>query len=319
MIWSKLTDRMRISIIIVTRNRARDLKQTLKAMREVEVADGMEAELLVVDNGSSDETAAVVAGCETGKFPVRYICEPRPGQASGRNRGLAETQGEMILFTDDDVRPPADWVLGMCEPMAQGKAEAVCGGVRLAPHLLRPWMTPMHRSWLASTEWITPGGVQSMVGANMAFSRSVLQRVPGFDPELGPGAAGFDDDGLFAAQLLAAGYRIHECMNVWVEHHFERSRLQRESWLSAARRRAESHAYRGHHWEHWRCRFSRLKALLAESRLALWRAGSRGCIREEGCFEAELDLVYQVALTRRLLQELKRERNYERRGLEKLH
>lgn len=160
---------MRVSIIIVTRDRAGDLKQTLQAMRQVAVTDGLEAELLVVDNGSSDETANVVMSCEPGSIPVRYTCEPRAGQSIGRNRGLAETTGEMILFTDDDVRPPVDWLSGMCEPMAQGRADAVCGGVRLAPHLLRPWMTQLHRSWLASTEWLTPGAVQSMVGANMAF------------------------------------------------------------------------------------------------------------------------------------------------------
>lgn len=309
---------MRASIIIVTRDRAGDLKQTLQAMRQVEVADGLEAELLVVDNGSSDETANVVESCEVGNIPVRYTLEPRAGQTTGRNHGLAGTTGEMILFIDDDVRPQADWLFGMCEPMVQGRADAVCGGVRLAPHLLRPWMTPMHRSWLASTEWLSPGTVQSMVGANMAFSRKVLHRVPGFDRELGPGAAGFGDDELFASQLIAAGYKIHDGMNVWVEHHFAPSRLTRESWLSAARRRGESLAYIGHHWVHWGCRFGCLKLLRAEARLAAWRAGNWDKPGDEGCAKAELDLVFQLAMVRGQLKERKRERNYERHGLVKL-
>ena len=309
---------MRLSIIIVTRNRAGDLLQTLQAIQSLAPADGLEAELLVVDNGSSDGTADVVSGCEAGSIPVRYIYEPRTGQAIGRNRGLVETTGEMILFTDDDVRPPLDWLSRMCEPMAQGKAVAVCGGVRLAPHLSRPWMTPLHRSWLASTEWIQPGGVQSMVGANMAFSRKVLQLVPCFDPELGPGAAGFGDDGLFASQLLAAGYKIHDGLDVVIEHHFDASRLTRESWLKAAEMRGNSHAYLGHHWEHWGCRFGRVKVLRAKARLATWRVRNGDRLHPEGCERAELDLVFELALARAHLKESARARNYDRHGLVKL-
>lgn len=309
---------MKVSIIIVTRDRASDLRQTLQSMRLVVPVDGLEAELLVVDNGSRDETADVVKYSDAGCIPVRYTHEPQPGQVIGRNRGLSETTGEMILFTDDDIRPPVDWLSGMCEPLADGKADAVCGGVRLAPHLLRPWMTSLHRSWLAATEWITPGEVQSMVGANMAFSRNVLQRVSGFDPALGPGASGFGDDGLFASQLLAAGYRIYDGMHVCIEHHFEPLRLKRESWLSAARRRGESHAYRGHHWEHWGCRLGRPRILRAAAKLMTWRMLNQDKLVEEGCDETELTLALDLAMLRSHVRASGRPRNYDRHGLTRL-
>ncbi|MEI6674030.1 MAG: glycosyltransferase family 2 protein [Verrucomicrobiota bacterium] len=309
---------MNASILIVTRNRASDLAQTLRAMRLVHIPDCLKVELIVIDNGSTDDTCEVVKTCDTGKLPLRYIHEPQVGQSVGRNRGMAESTGDVILFTDDDVRPPPEWVGKMCEPIIQGKAHAVSGGVRLVPDLLRPWMTWMHRSWLASTEWLSSGAVQSMVGANMAFLRAVLQRVPDFDPELGPGAAGFGDDGLFAAQLLAAGYQIHDCMNVCIEHHFEPSRLRRESWLSAARRRGESLAYIQHHWEHRECRFGRFKLLRAAAKLAAWRAANRHKLEDEGCSETELCLVLRLATARGNMKERKRERLYERHGLVKL-
>lgn len=309
---------MKASIIIVTRNRAADLLQTLEAMRHIAPADGLEVELLVVDNCSSDGTADIVKGFKSNGIPVRYAYEPRIGQTMGRNRGLAETAGEMILFADDDVRPPIDWLSGMCEPMAQGRADAVCGGVRLAPHLLRPWMTSLHRTWLASTEWITPGSVQSMVGANMALMRHVLQRVPCFDQELGAGALGFGDDGLFASQLLAAGFRIHDGRNVVIEHHFEPYRLKRGSWLDAARRRGESHAYRGHHWEHWGCRLGRARSLLAAARLVSWRMLNRKKIADDGCDEEELTLAFDLAMLRGHVRESRRPRNYDRHGLVRL-
>jgi len=309
---------MDASIIIVTRNRAADLKQTLQAMRCVVPPDGLKAEVLVVDNGSTDETAEVAKSSGTGGIPVRYACEPRTGQTLGRNRGLAETSGKWIFFTDDDVRPPANWLAAMCEPMAEGKAEAVSGGVRLAPSLERPWMTSMHRSWLAATDWITKGAPQSMVGANMAFSREVLGKVPGFDPELGPGASGFSDDHLFAMQIVTAGYRIIDRTDLQIEHHFDPSRLTRGSWLSAAEKRGASHAYVGHHWEHWGYRLGKSRLFLANRRLAAWRAAHPDEIREEGCSGEELALVYDCALIKGHIKEHKRPRKYTKHGLVKL-
>jgi hypothetical protein len=62
----------------------------------------------------------------------------------------------------------------------------VVGEVRLAPHLLRRWMEPMHRAMLAE---VRPNDERhGLVGANMAVSRECFDRVEGFDPALGPGA-----------------------------------------------------------------------------------------------------------------------------------
>jgi glucosyl-dolichyl phosphate glucuronosyltransferase len=309
---------MDASIIIVTRNRAADLKETLDAMKQVQVPDGMRAELLVVDNGSTDETSQVAQSVVIPRLLVRYLCEPNAGKTLGQNRGLAETTGKMILFTDDDVRPPPNWLAGMCGALILGKVDAVCGGVRIAPNLIRPWMTPMHRSWLASTEWLVAGNPQSMVGANMAFSRSVLSRVPGFDHELGPGAAGFGDDHLFASQLLAAGYKLHDRTDLQVEHHFDSSRLKREAWLSAAEKHGASHAYLGHHWEHWGYRLGKLRQIEAGRKLARWRSRHPDLIESEGCSEEELKLVYHWATVRGHRLVHRRRRNYERHGLVKL-
>jgi len=287
-------------------------------MQLVHIPECFKVEWIVIDNGSTDDTREVVKAFDTVSLPLRYIYEPRGGQSVGRNRGVAESTGDVILFTDDDVRTPPEWAIKMCDPIVHGKADAVSGGVRLAPNLLRPWMTWMHRSWLASTEWFSSATAQSMVGANMAFSRAVLQRVPHFDPELGPGATGFGDDTLFASQLLAAGYRIHDCMNVCIEHHFEPSRLRRESWLSAARRRGESLAYIQHHWEHLACRFDGFKLLRATAKYATWRAANNHKLEDEGCHEKELCLVLRLAMARWNFEERQRERVYIKNGLVRL-
>lgn len=308
---------MKVSIVIVTRNHAAELAVTLAVMKRLTNPETLETELLVIDNGSTDETREVVLSAAAGTPPIQYVHEPLPGQCHGRNRGLAESCGDVILFADDDVHPPVNWVGGMCEPIFGGMADACCGGVRLAPHLLRSWMTSTHRSWLAATEWIRAGAPDSLVGANMAFSRDVLRRIPGFDVELGPGKLGFWDDTLFSRQLIEAGYRITDCLATFVEHHLNPSRLKRESWLDAAKRRGESRAYVGHHWDHWGLRMGWLRVKQAEIRLNAWRASNREKLKPEGCDEEELTLIYELAQLKWRLRESHSPRNYERRGLKR--
>lgn len=308
---------MDVSIIIVTRNRAGDLKLTLEALKALEVPDGMKVEVLVVDNGSTDDTVEAVRSVKASSFQFRYLLEPAPGQTFGRNRGLAETTGNIILFTDDDVRPPCDWLLRMCDPIAGGVASAVRGGVRLAPNLVRPWMTDIHHSWLAATDHIVGGAEHGLVGANMGFSRSVLGRVPGFDTELGPGASGFADDDLFALQVQAAGFRIFDYSDVVIEHHFQESRLLRESWLKAAEQRGVSHAYVGHHWEHWGYRMGSLRAWRASWKLESWRKRNPDKLTTEGCDCQEMDLIYHKAIVDAHVALHHQERKYDYHGLVK--
>lgn len=307
---------MKVSVIIVTRNRASALAGTLSAIRAVAVPDGLKGELLVVDNGSTDNTAAVVGSAAHPSFAVRRVLESHRGAARARNRGLEETTGDLILFTDDDVHVPPEWLAGMCEPILQRKANVVAGGVRLAPNLVRDWMTFRHRSYLAATEWLDPEAPHSLVGANMAFSRDVLRRVPWFDPELGPGALGFGEEELFSAQLLKAGYPIFGRLEVWVEHHFDPSRLMRASWLETAERRGRVNAYITYHWHNRDYRLSKLRLALAAAKLTAHRALS-GRPPDEGCSERELQLLFQIGELRQYEIERHRVRNYERHGLAK--
>lgn len=306
---------MTVSIIIVTRNRAADLHQTLDVLERLQIPDGLKVEMLVVDNGSSDETSFVIHSAARSNQALRYTYVPGAGKANGQNHGIRATSGDVILLTDDDVHPPVNWLVEMCRPLLEGKAEVVSGGVRIAERLLRPWMTSMHRSWLASSEWLTPGAPQSLIGANMGFSRNVLKHVPSFDTELGPGASGFSDDHLFALQLLAAGMKLYDMTHLHVEHHFDPARLTRMSWLSAAEKHGASHAYVGHHWEHWKCRMTRLRLQAAQLELSAWRSRHPELLTSEGCSEHELELVSRCSTLRHHLKERYKTRHYDYHGL----
>jgi glycosyltransferase involved in cell wall biosynthesis len=309
---------MKVSIVICTRNRCKDLRLTLEAMGRLHVRKDFLCELLVVDNGSDDDTAGTVRSTRATNMPIRYLYEARRGQSNARNRGLAEARGDIFLFTDDDVRPAPNWAEGMCGPIREGKADAIAGGVLLAPELERPWMTPMHRAWLAASSRLDPCNPQQMIGANMAFARDVLARVPGFDPELGPGATGGGDDLLFSFQLKEAGFRIKSALDVAVVHHFQPIRLSRAQWLAAAQSHADTQAYLRHHWHHQTMSLVRVRYWKALLLLCKFRLSPSNAPIAEGCSRAELQLRVAALTHRKFLIEQKRRRNYEYRGLVKL-
>lgn len=304
------------TIIICTRNRAADLEKTLKAMQQVRLPDQSTAELLVVDNGSNDDTAAIAQGCHLPQFQVRLISEPRPGQVHARNTGLAAARGDIIIFTDDDVRPSPGWLEGMTAPIVSGQADAAVGRITMAPHLRRPWMEPMLVAWMAVNEGATDGNPDVMQGANMAFSREVLRDVPEFDPELGPGALGFRDDTLFSLQIRRAGRRIVGAWEAKVEHHFHADRVSRASMLKRAEFEGRSEAYVRYHWEHEEFALPILRIAKRRLELQAHRALQANDCRD-GMKTKEAVLMEVIYCLKQFLVERKRPRNYEQFGLRK--
>src|SRR5260221_11985896 len=184
---------MKASIIICTHNHLASLRDTLRALELVRVPPSVEVELLLVENACMDETAQFIKSVWLPNMVCRPLHEPRKGQVRARNLGLSMAQGQIIIFTDDDVHPHPDWLECLLPPLINGKYDALIGQVDLAPYLERPWMTRRLRAFLSATDGLKDGWLTEVVGANMAFHRRVLERVPKFDEELGPGALGFGD------------------------------------------------------------------------------------------------------------------------------
>ena len=94
---------MRSSIIICTHNRDESLKQTLQAVCRQE-SPGENFEVIVVDNASTDRTRQVVEEVRDSlQFPIRYHFEAQLGLSHARNSGVDLAEGEIVIFTDDDV------------------------------------------------------------------------------------------------------------------------------------------------------------------------------------------------------------------------
>ena len=101
---------MSVSIIIPTFNGASRIGNCLDPL--LEQTAGRDAEILVVNDGSTDHTAEVVAGYSG----VRLITQSNAGPAAARNRGALEARGTIVLFTDDDCVPMPEWLAAMVEP-----------------------------------------------------------------------------------------------------------------------------------------------------------------------------------------------------------
>jgi GT2 family glycosyltransferase len=258
----------RLSVLLVTRGRPDHLLAMLATLRRVVVPTDYSAELVLIIN---DKTTPVESLAPEMPFSVRTLHHPRPGKSAALNVAAAEAKGQILFFTDDDVRLPADWLIALAGPILAGRLDAIGGGVRIPAALERSWMTPLHRAYLAETDYATNSENTVLTGASMAIARTTMERLGGFDPNLGPGALGFGDDTLLTERIRAAGGRIG-FSPTYVDHHFDPSRLSREAFLDAAKRRGRSAAYIAHHWEGRKLNWLGLRQLRHRLRMTLRKA-----------------------------------------------
>jgi glucosyl-dolichyl phosphate glucuronosyltransferase len=285
---------MDVTILISTRNRAQSLRQTLDSLSQIR-RDRLEIELIVVDNGSSDETMALVSeAVRRFSFPVHLLSFARGAKAAALNYAWPRAIGRYLVFTDDDLRFDALWLLKLLAPLRAGEADAVVGEVRLAPHLTRAWMEPVHRAMLAE---VRPNDdPHGLIGANMALRRECFDWVAGFDPALGPGALGLAEEVLLERQLRSRGARIQFAEGAVVEHHFDPKRLERCAWIRYVKASGRSDAYIFHHWD--RGSISLLAARKAKKaiQLGFCTVSSRLGRKDERPIDSrEIALIYRLA------------------------
>src|SRR5262245_49041517 len=98
-----------ISICICTHNRSKSLHRTLKSLAEQSQFNKGEVEVLIVDNNCTDDTPEVVEVFQKA-LTIRRVTENQQGLACARNRAVKEFLGDVLLFTDDDIRFGPGWV-----------------------------------------------------------------------------------------------------------------------------------------------------------------------------------------------------------------
>jgi len=218
-----------VAVIICTRNRAEHLAEMLPSLMSLHIPAGLTVDAIIVDNGSADSTQSVIAETTQSCGWVRSVIENKPGLSNARNAGVQATTAPIILFTDDDVRVPTDWLAGMVQMFANPDVNIIQGHIVLAESILLPWMEWVHRAGLAE---FTGDEATTVIGANFGFRRAAWESVGGFDPRFGPGTPiGFGDDTLFGHQVRKLFGEIAIYSGSPIVHYPDTSRLTRESLL----------------------------------------------------------------------------------------
>ena len=163
----------RISVVVCSYNGSRTLRDCLEGLRAIEYPD---FEVIVVDDGSTDATSAIAQ-----EYCCRLVRTENRGLSSARNTGIEAATGEIVAFTDDDARPDPHWLHYLAEAFRHGPDAAVGG----------PNIVPAGDAWVAQCVAASPGGpahvllsdreAEHIPGCNMAFRKSALQTIRGFD------------------------------------------------------------------------------------------------------------------------------------------
>jgi glycosyltransferase involved in cell wall biosynthesis len=211
----------RISVVIPTRNRSRLLADTIASIRAVEFPPD-DFEIVVVDDGSTDDTKQAVARFEDGKPPrVRYVAQPPRGLNAGRNTGIKNSRSELIVFIDDDVELPKNFLLAYFRAAAAyPDAAAFCGPVK--PRIEGKKSPPKSCEGCGTLESLeafdhgdTDSDVSKAIGANMAIRRSALDRIGLFNEDL---AYRQGNESEWFSRLTKEGKTVKYVAAAWLWH-----------------------------------------------------------------------------------------------------
>jgi glycosyltransferase involved in cell wall biosynthesis len=273
-----------ISVVVCTQNRASMLRGALASLYDL-AAEGFGYEIVVVDNGSTDETQQVIAAAAAqARHPLRGIYEAEKGIVPARNRGIREAQGRWIAFFDDDQLAEPRWLAELYRGALEKRCRVVGGAVELLfPQACTRRLDPTVRMLLGEAkhgEQPLPYGGRLTPGCgNLMIERTVFDEVGVF---LRTVSGRGEDTDLFS-RIERAGISGWYFPSAIVQHITPPERLKTEYLLSLARRMGEGIALRQAQTM-GRCRFAALW-LAKAARLGLsqapWAAVSRCCGHHE--------------------------------------
>ena len=164
-----------ISVVLCSYNGSRTIRETLEGLTRL---DYPRYEVIVVDDGSTDATPDIAA-----EYDVRLIRGPNRGLGHARNVGLRAAHGDIVAYIDDDAWPDSHWLTYLAAAFARTSHAAIGG----------PNIPPPDDGEIAACVANAPGGpihvlvsdteAEHIPGCNMAFRRTALEAIGGFDEQ----------------------------------------------------------------------------------------------------------------------------------------
>ncbi len=216
---------IKYSVIIPTFNRSASLKKTLFSLARQTILSKY-FEIIVIDDGSTDHTIYVVQEFQkkNKKLTVQYVYQKNVGSAAARNTGIKMAKGEIIFFTDDDCRVPANWIITFSKIFEKNSEVVGVAGwyipyrEMLEKNVYHWFIYLSHRFFFGAyldsfegtniqlrKEKVIEENFPICNGGNIAYKKSILQKVKGFNEAL---VFGFDDYEL-SQRIRKEGYVLY--------------------------------------------------------------------------------------------------------------
>ncbi len=217
-----------ISVLIATYNRAATLRQTLENMVKLDM-DGIDVQFVIINNNGSDNTKQIVESFFD-RLKICYLYEPRSGKNCALNKALSEVSlGNVVVFTDDDVKPNKDWLRAIITTTKHNPDYSVFGG-----RIYAVWPQKNVPLWMMSSTIQTFGfavhnygntdhiyaPTEYPFGPNFWVRRDVFTNNRRFNENIGPKPRNriMGSETSFLMQLKKDGYRMLYCPSVIVGH-----------------------------------------------------------------------------------------------------
>ncbi len=211
-----------VSVVIPAYNCENTLPIALQSLLTLKNLNPVE--IIVVDDGSTDNTSKIVK-----TFPmVKYVYQKNSGPAATRNRGFKESTGEIVFFTDSDCIPQEDWIVRCVGHFDKPEIGVVAGtyGIANPENILA---RSIHSEIMFRHNRRMPDFPKSFGSYNFCVRRNIFDLVGGFD-ESYPFASGEDND--LSYKILEKGYKIYFERSAIVKHFHQINLLKylREQW-----------------------------------------------------------------------------------------
>ncbi len=228
-----------LSVIIPTRNRCMLLDKTLRSISAQTFSPDL-FEVIIVDNGSTDETSAIANRYRGILKNLRYFYEARPGLHEGRHRGFRESAGSILTYADDDIEAFPTWVEGIYESFLQEEVGLV-GGKDMPLYEEPPpnwindlWENNSYGKFMSYFSLLDFGDnvieidPDFVFGCNFSIRKSLLAKIEGFHPDGVPDSQlkyRGDGETHVGRQVSQLGYRTIYNPKASVNHWVPKSRM----------------------------------------------------------------------------------------------
>lgn len=206
------------SIIIPIFNRPEDLKVLLESMKK-QVFPGRNFEVLIIDDGSTENIKSIVDDYPEANFNLRYFHQSNQGPGTARNMGMKKADNAVIIFIDSDCILPPHYLSEVADAFSEIDMDAY-GGPDTAMEMFNPWDKAVN---YVMTSFFTTGGLRGAEGRalarfyprsfNMGFKKEIYKTIGGFGSIFQYG-----EDIEFSHRILKATSKVAYLPEAFVYH-----------------------------------------------------------------------------------------------------